>query len=107
MTAQWSPHARELLSGILRTIARRLYPEDALRWQSDIDECVSQIEAHPLSGDGVPLECFETIPPNVDDLHQTFCRPYRIVYEIIGDEVHVLSIRHSRMLVTDTDTFWN
>ena len=29
MTAQWSPHARELLSGILRTIARKLYPDDA------------------------------------------------------------------------------
>ena len=107
MTAQWSPHARELLSGILQTIARRLYPEDALKWQADIDECVSRIEVHPQSGDGVPLECFDTIPPNVDELRQTFCRPYRIVYEIVGDEVHVLSIRHSRMLVTDTDTFWN
>ena len=107
MTAQWSPHARELLSGILRTIARRLYLEDALRWQSDIDECVSHVEAHPLSGDGVPLECFDTIPPNADELRQTFGRPYRIVYEVVGNEVHVLSIRHSRMLVTDTDTFWN
>ena len=107
MIAQWSPHARELLSGILRAIASKLYPEDALRWQSDIDGCVSQIEAHPLSGDGVPLECFDTIPPNADELRQTFCRPYRIVYEVVGNEVHVLSIRHSRMLVAGTDTYWN
>ena len=56
MTAQWSPHARELLSGILRTIARKLYPDDALRWQADIDDCVSQVENHPRSGDNVPLE---------------------------------------------------
>ena len=107
MTAQWSPHARELLSGILRTIARKLYPEDALKWQDDIDDCVAQVEAHPQSGDGIPLECFDTIPPNADELRQTFCRPYRIVYEVVGNEVHVLSIRHSRMLVAGTDTYWN
>ena len=107
MTAQWSPHARELLCDILRTIAQKLYPDDALRWQADIDNCVMQLEDYPQSGTGVPLECFDTIPPNVDDLRQTFCLPYRIVYEIVDDEVHVLSIRHSRMLVADTDTFWN
>ena len=107
MTALWSPHARELLSGILRTIAHKLYPEDALRWQTNIDNCVMQLEDYPRSGDGVPLECFDTISPNADDLRQTFCRPYRIVYEVVGNEVHVLSIRHSRMLVTNTDTYWN
>ena len=107
MTAQWSPHARELLSGILRTIALKLYPDDALMWQAGIGDCVSQVEDHPLSGDNVPLECFDTIPPNADDLRQILCRPYRIIYEVIGNEMHVLFIRHSRMLVTDSDTFWN
>ena len=107
MTSQWSPRARELLSGILRTIAHELHPDDALRWHADIDECVMQLEDFPHSGTGVPLKCFETIPPNADELRQTFCRPYRIVYEVAGDEIHILSIRHSRMLVTGTDTYWN
>lgn len=107
MTAQWSPHARELLSDILQTIAQKLYPDDALRWQADIDECVMQLEEFPQSGTGVPLECFQTIPPNVNELRQTFCRPYRIVYEVVSDEIHVLSIRHGRMLVTLDDARWN
>ena len=104
MKAEWSPHARGLLFGILRTIAQKLYPDDALKWQADIDNCVMQLEDYPLSGHSVPPECFETIPPNVSELRQTFCFPYRIVYEVVGDEVHVLSIRHSRMPVADTDT---
>ena len=107
MTAQWSPHASGLLADSLRAIALKLYPEDALRWQEDIDGCVMQLEDHPLSGTNIPPECFDTVPPNLDELRQTFCRPYRIVYEVVGDEVHVLSIRHSRMLVTETDTSWN
>ena len=107
MNAKLSPHASGLLNDIIDTIADELSLADALRWNDDILSTILTLEDHPQSGDGVPLECFDTIPPNADDLRQTFCRPYRIVYEVVGNEVHVLSIRHSRMLVTNTDTFWN
>ena len=107
MNAKLSPHASGLLNDIIDTIADALSLADALRWNDDILHAILTLEDHPQSGDGVPLECFDTIPPNADDLRQTFCRPYRIMYEIVGNEVHVLSIRHSRMLVTDSDTFWN
>ena len=107
MNAKLSPHASGLLNDIIDTIADALSLADALRWNNDILSTILTLEEHPHSGDGVPLECFDTIPPNADDLLQTFCRPYRIVYEVVGNEVHVLSIRHSRMLVTNTDTFWN
>ena len=107
MNAKLSPHASGLLNDIIDNIADALSLSDALHWNDDILHAILTLEDHPKSGDGVPLECFDTIPPNADDLRQTFCRPYRIVYEVVGNEVHILSIRHSRMLVTDSDTFWN
>ena len=107
MKSYLSPHAKGLLDDIVDDIADALSITDALRWNDDIKRAILTLEDYPRSGTGVPLECFDTIPPNVDELRQTFSRPYRIVYEIVGDEVHVLSIRHSRMLVSDTDTFWN
>ena len=107
MKSYFSPHAKGLLDDIIDTIADALSITDALHWNDDIQRTILTLENYPQSGDGVPLECFDTIPPNADELRQTFCRPYRIVYEVVGTEVHVLSIRHSRMLITDSDTFWN
>ena len=107
MKSYLSPHANGLLDDIIDAIADALSIADALRWNDDIQRTILTLEAHPFSGDGVPLECFDTIQPNVDELRQTFCRPYRIVYEIVGDEVHILSIRHGRMLVTLDDAHWN
>ena len=107
MNAKLSPHASGLLNDIIDNIADALSLADALRWNDDILSTILTLEDLPQSGDNVPLECFDTIPPNADDLRQTFCHPYRIVYEVVRNEVHILSIRHSQMLVTDTDTFWN
>ena len=107
MNAKLSPHASGLLNDIIDSIAGALSLADALRWNDDIQRAILTLEDYPLSGHSVPPECFETIPPNVGELRQTFCLPYQIVYEVVGDEVHVLSIRHSRMLVADTDTSWN
>ena len=107
MKSYLSPHAKSLLNDIVDDIADVLSTTDALRWNDDIKRTILMLEDYPLSGTNIPLECFDTIPPNADDLRQTFCRPYRIVYEVVGDEVHILSIRHSRMLVAGTDTYWN
>ena len=107
MKSYLSPHAKGLLDDIIDAITDAQSITDALRWNDDIQRAILTLEDHPLSGDSIPLECFDTIPPNADELRQTFCRPYRIVYEVVGDEVHILSIRHARMLVASTDTHWN
>ena len=102
-----SPHAQGLFHNILAVIAREQSPQDAVKWRTKILAAIQVLEDFPQSGCAVPMVCFETIPDHVGNLRQTICRPYRIVYEIVEVEVHVLSIRHARMLVTETDTSWN
>ena len=107
MTPQFSPHAQFLFQDILLAIEEKLSYEDAVRWHDKIIGDIAQLEHYPFSCPNVPLECFNTLPPNPERLHQLIVNPYRIVYEVVGDKVHILSIRHSRMLVAGTDTYWN
>ncbi len=107
MTAVLSPHAKSLLRDIVLTISSELSIDDGLRWHAKIEAEVLRLEDFPHAGSVVSRECFGEVPDNADNLRQVFCRPYRIVYEIIDDEVRILSIRHVRMLVTSADTCWN
>jgi len=107
MIVIWSPHAETLLDDIVLGIAAALSVDDGLRWEGKLRTAAADIGDFPFSGPIVPAECFDTVPANADRLRQFICKPYRIVYEIVEDEIHILSIRHSRMLVTDSDTIWN
>ncbi len=107
MIVLWSPHAETLLDDIVLGIAEALSVDDGLRWEGKLRTAAANIGDFPCSGPIVPVECFHTIPTNADRLRQVICKPYRIVYEPVGDEIHILSIRHSRMLVTIDDTTWN
>ena len=107
MNVLWSPHAENLLDDIVIGIATELSVDDGLRWEAKLRTAATGIGDFPFAGPIVPAECFHTLPPNADRLHQIIVKPYRIVYEVAEERIHVLSIRHSRMLVTAIDTYWN
>ena len=107
MTPQFSPHAQTLFQNVLFTIDEELSYEDAVRWHDKIIEAVTQLGDFPNSCPTIPVECYHTVPPNPERLHQLIVKPYRIVYEIVKSEVHILSIRHGRMLVSLDDTNWH
>ena len=92
---------------ILAQIEDALSIEDAYRWRERILDDADRLADFPFAGPIVPAECFHTTPANADRLRQVIVKPYRIVYEPVDDEIHILSIRHSRMLVTMDDTVWN
>ena len=107
MIVVWSPHAESLLEDIVLDIAREVSPDDGIHWEYRLRKDASGLADFPLSCPVVPRECFHEVPPNPKRLRQLICKPYRIVYEIVGSECRVLSIRHGRMLVALSDTYWN
>lgn len=107
MIVAWSPHAQGLFHGILDELADNLLREAVYRWRERIIATTDQLADFPLLGSAIPSVCFQTIPEDIDRLRQTFCGPYRIVYEPVDGEIHILSIRHARMLVAEGDTSWH
>lgn len=107
MIVKWSPHAQELLGTILDDIAWNLYPEDAERWNDRIIAETMRLADYPELGTQIPLSAFAFVPENPGRLRQLIISPYRAVYERIDDEIHILSLRHCRMLVNDGDTAWH
>lgn len=107
MTIAWSPHARALQDAILAQINDALSAEDAIRWYDRMCDAVAPLAGFPYIGTSIPNECFQSVPSNADRLRQIFCGPYRIVYEPAEDEIHILSVRHTRMLVAEGDTYWS
>ena len=107
MNIVWSPHAEKLLEDIVLGIASALSIDNGLAWESRLREAADQLADYPYLGTEIPLSCFHTAPENIDRLRQIICKPYRIVYEPVEDEIHILSIRHARMLVAEGDTDWS
>ena len=104
---KWSKHAHEQRRNIIRLIAQEQSRATATRWNNDIKRTVSVLPPYPELGDAVPEECFFALPADYERLRQTHCLPYRIIYEHVSNEIHILAIMHKTMMVRSRDTFWN
>ena len=62
MDVKWSPHAEELLDGIVIGIATALSIDDGLAWESKLRAASDQLADFPNLGTVIPLVCFHTVP---------------------------------------------
>jgi len=85
----WSQRARRDVREIGDFIARDK-PEAAMRWASRIMDTVGRLEMFPSSGRSVP-------EIGRDDLREIILEGYRIVYQIRGEAVIVLTVFEGRM----------
>jgi toxin ParE1/3/4 len=72
-------------------------PAAARRWVSRLRERARKATTAPLVGRVVP----EAQEP---DVREVFLRSYRLVYRVVGNELHVLTVFEGhRLFTTDTD----
>ena len=95
MKVVWTATAREQLRAEAAFIARGR-PLVARQWLLDIREAVERLRQYPFSGRAVP-ELPNT--PRREVIHGA----YRVIYEARSDGVFILSVRHSRQLVSDDE----
>jgi toxin ParE1/3/4 len=93
MRVHWTDNAIAHLLDIYEYIARdsSIY---AKRMVDRITKRSEQIASFPMSGRKVPE--FEA-----EDIREIIEKPYRIIYRIKPDQVDVLSVVHSKQLLTE------
>ncbi|MBQ6008305.1 MAG: type II toxin-antitoxin system RelE/ParE family toxin [Kiritimatiellae bacterium] len=107
MTVDWSNHAGGQLTEQIRAIVTALSYEDGIRWHAKITEEVNLLESMPSMGSRIPLACFLAPPRDLDRLRQLIIRPYRIVYEVVGEQCRILAFVRCAALLTHDDTVWD
>ena len=107
MTIDWSNHAGEQLTEQIRIIVRALSYEDGIRWHAKIDEEVGLLGSTPSMGSPIPFSCFQSRPRDLDRLRQLIIRPYRVVYEVVGEQCRILAFVRCAALLSNDDTEWD
>ena len=86
----WAPLAVEQLEEIADYIAYDK-PLSAENWVNTIFETVENLSEFPESGRMVP-------ELNRNDIREIIKGNYRIIYKVLNDEIHILTIRHGKRL---------
>jgi toxin ParE1/3/4 len=91
MKIRWMPQALRDLDSIRRFIARD-NPATARLW-------VARLQAQARTTASVPLA--GRVVPELDraDVREVFLRSYRIVYRVLDDEMHVLTVFEGHRLL--------
>ncbi len=84
MSVRWMPRALRDLVAIRAYIAED-DPVAARRWISNLERRAVRAAAAPRAGRIVP-------EIGSEDVREVFLRSYRIVYRVLGDEIHVLTV---------------
>lgn len=92
MKIRWSPRFIKRITEIGDYIAEE-YPITALRVSQDIIKSIERLEKFPKSGRVVPEF-------NNPEIREVIHPPYRILYQEYEDVVEILTILHSRQILT-------
>lgn len=93
---RWSRRARRELLAIAEYIARD-DPSAARRWVNRLRERARAAAAVPSSGRRVP-------ELGRNDVREVLVRSYRIVYRVLDDEIHVLTVFEGHRLFPEPST---
>jgi plasmid stabilization system protein ParE len=91
MRVVWTSIALERAQEIRELIALDR-PQAATRWLDELEQIVRSLDRFPRRGRVVP----EFSDPDIREIQH---QPYRIIYEIRGDLVAILTIRHGRQII--------
>ncbi|MFZ4617435.1 MAG: type II toxin-antitoxin system RelE/ParE family toxin [Rectinemataceae bacterium] len=91
VSLRWTDRARRNLGDIRDSISRR-ESEAASRFVEDLVRRTLILEVQPRSGRRLP-------ELNNDDIRELIHGIYRIVYKLVGREVHILTVFEGHMLL--------
>lgn len=91
----WSPLAQQKLTDIADYIAQDK-PGAALNWVESVLDQVENLASFPNSGRPVP-------ELDNDEYKEIIIGNYRVIYKILEKEIHILTIRSFKQLLSEED----
>ena len=95
MKIEWSPFSVKRANKIAEYIAKDS-PDEADKWRQDLINRVDQLKEFPKSGRDLP-------ELNNLSVREIIFGNYRIIYRIGRDKIFILTVRHTRQTLSESD----